>query len=326
MIAVVAILANVISVLTTWAHEKVTWPMRAARTVRLTLEQVRTGKRSVRDLAKTVAGTGGAIAVLVVLMFPIYWIFTASLSEGAGLMSTEGVFADPSTYNLDAYRWVLFESSFTDALLNSLIVVFVTVSVSMSVVIPGAYALSRHEFRGRKKILYGYVLFTQVGAGLSIATLIALYVLFVNFGLSNNLLVLGLFYAAGAIPFNTWLLKTFMDNIPVSYEEAAVIDGAGRWEVIREVILPLSKPGIAVVLVFTFLAGWNEFIVARTLLSPENYTLSVELYALATAGQYDTPWTQFSAFAILFAMPVALIYFFAQSYVESGLSFGGMEG
>ncbi len=110
------------------------------------------------------------------------------------------------------------------------------------------------------------------------------------------------------------------------YEEAAIVDGAGRWDVIREEILPLSKPGIAVVLVFTFLAGWNEFIVARTLLRPENYTLSVELYSLATAGRYETPWTEFSAFALLFALPVAIIYFFAQSYVESDLSFGGMDG
>ncbi|ELY91002.1 sugar ABC transporter permease [Natrialba taiwanensis] len=326
MNAIIAILSSVISIVASWTRKKATWPLRVIHTVRLTVQQVRAGNRSVLDLAKTALGTGSALAVLAVLMFPLYWIFAASLSAGTGLMSTDGLFADPTTYNLDAYRWVLFESPFVDALRNSLVVVFVTVSVSMSVVIPGAYALSRHEFRGRKKILYGYVLFTQVGAGLSIATLIALYVLFNSVGLSNNLLVLGLFYAAGAVPFNTWLLKTFMDNIPVSYEEAAVIDGAGRWQVIREVILPLSKPGIAVVLVFTFLAGWNEFIVARTLLRPENYTLSVELYALATAGQYDTPWTQFSAFAMLFAMPVALIYFFAQSYVESGLSFGGMEG
>ncbi|WP_226006813.1 sugar ABC transporter permease [Natrinema salinisoli] len=289
-------------------------------------DRLRNRLRNPWDTAKTVAGTGGAIGILLVLMFPVYWVLSASLSQGSGLMSTEGIFADPSTYNLEAYRWVLFESAFRDALVNSLVVVTVTVLVSMSVVIPGAYALSRRKFIGREKILYGYVLFTQVGAGLSIATLIALYALFVNLGLSNNLLVLGLFYAAGAIPFNTWLLKTFMDNIPVSYEEAAIVDGAGRWDVIREVILPLSKPGIAVVLVFTFLAGWNEFIIAQTLLRPNNYTLAVELFSLAQSGRFETPWTQFSAFAILFASPVAIIYFFAQNYVESGLSFGGMEG
>ncbi|SFC43475.1 carbohydrate ABC transporter membrane protein 2, CUT1 family [Halobiforma haloterrestris] len=302
-------------------------------TVRKTIEQVQTGRRSLSDVGKTIAGSTGATLLVLLLMFPVYWIVTASFSQGAGLMSSEGLFADPSTYNLDAYRWVLFESNFVfedgevgkpGALFNSLIVVFVTVSVSLSVIIPGAYALSRRKFAGREKVLYGYVLFTQVGAGLSIATLVALYALFVNLGLSNNLLVLGLFYAAGAIPFNTWLLKTFMDNIPVSYEEAAIVDGASQWQVIREVILPLAKPGIAVVLIFTFLAGWNEFIIAQTLLQPENYTLSVELYALV--DDYETPWTEFAAFAILFALPVAIIYFAAQNYVESGLSFGGMEG
>ncbi|SDR20291.1 sugar ABC transporter permease [Natronobacterium texcoconense] len=299
-----------------------------------TIEQVRTGRRSVLDVGKTVAGSAGATLLVVLLMFPVYWIVSASFSQGTALLSSEGLFADPSTYNLDAYRWVLFESNFIwqngefgepGALFNSLIVVFVTVSVSLSVIIPGAYALSRRNFEGREKVLYGYVLFTQVGAGLSIATLVALYALFVNLGLSNNLFVLGLFYAAGAIPFNTWLLKTFMDNIPVSYEEAAIVDGASQWQVIREVILPLSKPGIAVILIFTFLAGWNEFIIAQTLLQPENYTLSVELYALAT-DEYETPWTEFAAFAILFALPIAIIYFAAQNYVESGLSFGGMEG
>ncbi|APW98113.1 maltose ABC transporter permease [Halobiforma lacisalsi AJ5] len=302
-------------------------------TVRKTIEQVQTGRRTLGDVGKTIAGSTGATVLVLLLMFPVYWIITASFSQGAGLMSSEGLFADPSTYNLDAYRWVLFESNFVfedgevgkpGALFNSLIVVFVTVSVSLSVIIPGAYALSRRKFAGREKVLYGYVLFTQVGAGLSIATLVALYALFVNLGLSNNLLVLGLFYAAGAIPFNTWLLKTFMDNIPVSYEEAAIVDGASQWQVIREVILPLAKPGIAVVLIFTFLAGWNEFIIAQTLLQPENYTLSVELYALV--DDYETPWTEFAAFAILFALPVAIIYFAAQNYVESGLSFGGMEG
>ncbi len=287
---------------------------------------VRDGRRSPEDLAKTMLTTGVAISMLLVLMFPVYWVLTASLSGGTTLLTSDGVFASPSTYNLEAYRTVLGGDRFWSAFQNSVIVVFVTVSVTLTFAVPGAYALSRRQFIGRNKVLYGYVLFTQIGAGLSIAVLVALYALFVELGVNNNLLVLGLFYAGGAIPFNTWLLKLFMDNIPVSYEEAAIVDGASQWQVIREIILPLVKPGLAVVVVFAFLAGWNEFIVAQTLLSPGNETLSIELYGLATGGRHTTPWTEFAAFAILFALPVAIIYFFAQSYVESGLSFGGMEG
>ncbi|WP_137288648.1 sugar ABC transporter permease [Natronorubrum halophilum] len=291
-----------------------------------TIDDLKNGRRTPEDVAKSMLMTGFAVSVLLVLMFPVYWVITASLSGGSTLITSNGVFADPSGYNLEAYRTVLSGDRFWSAFQNSLVVVFVTVSVTITFAVPGAYALSRRRFLGRSKVLYGYVLFTQIGSGLSVAVLVALYALFVQFGVDNNLLVLGLFYAAGAIPFNTWLLKLFMDNIPVSYEEAAIVDGASQWQVMREIILPLAKPGLAVVVVFAFLAGWNEFIVAQTLLAPGNETLSIELYGLATGGRHSTPWTEFAAFAILFALPVAAIYFFAQSYVESGLSFGGMEG
>lgn len=259
-------------------------------------------------------------------MFPVYWIVTVALSEGTTLSSPGSLFGDPASYTLESFVWVLENEDFRRGLLNSLIVVTVTVTVTLLFSIPGAYALSRREFLGRRKLLYGYILFTQMGAGLSIAVLIALYALFSNVGLTNNLLVLGLFYGAGAIPFNTWLLKTFMDNIPVSYEEAALVDGASQWQVIREVILPLSKPGIAAVLVFAWTAGWNEFIVAQTLIhDPDLYPLSVELYGIVD-DRRGTSWPQFAAFALMFALPVAIIYFVAQKQVESGLSFGGMEG
>ena len=326
--------------------------------VQRTVYDLRTGKRGAWDVSKSVLMTMISFAMLLVLLFPLYWITAASLAEGTRLFNTEGIFPDPATYNLDAYRWVIFESDFffedgdwgypmlivgtsglvpfsiewvgtetgPGALFNSLYIVSVTVTAGFIMIVPAAYAFSRKAFIARKRILYGYVLFTQIGAGLSIATLVALYSLFSTYGLTNNLFILGLFYAATAIPFNTWLLKTYMDNIPVSYEEAAMVDGASFLQTMREIIIPLTKPGLAVILIFVWLAGWNEFIIAQTLLSPENYPLSVELFNLATEGRFTTPWTRFAAFANLFALPVAIIYFAAQRSVESGLSFGGMEG
>ncbi|EMA69710.1 binding-protein-dependent transporters inner membrane component [Halorubrum aidingense JCM 13560] len=336
-----------------------TAPQRFVVTIQRAIYDVRTGKRTPWDVAKSVLMTALGLSMVLVLLFPLFWIFTASLAEGTRLFNTSGIFPEPSAYNLEAYRWVLFESDFffvegdwgypqlviggggglvplsfrwagtetgPGALFNSLYLVSVTIVAGFGMIVPAAYAFSRRSFIGRKRILYGYVLFTQIGAGLSIATLVALYSLFSTYGLTNNLFVLGLFYAAGTIPFNTWLLKTYMDNIPVSYEEAAMVDGASFLETIREIIIPLTKPGLAVVLIFVWLAGWNEFIIAQTLLSPENYPLSVELYNLATEGRFSTPWTRFAAFANLFALPVAIVYFAAQRSVEDGLSFGGMEG
>jgi len=336
-------LASVLALIRAKVVGFATAPKRFVATVRRAVYDLRTGKRTPWDVGKSVLMTAFGLAMVLILLFPLLWIFAASLAEGTRLFNTGGIFPDPMSYNLDAYRWVLFESNFffvdgdwgypqlvigggsglvplgfrwagtetgPGAVFNSLYLVSVTIAAGFGMIVPAAYAFSRRRFVGRKRILYGYVLFTQIGAGLSIATLVALYSLFSSYGLTNNLFVLGLFYAAGAIPFNTWLLKTYMDNIPVSYEEAAMVDGASFLQTIREVIIPLTKPGLAVVLIFVWLAGWNEFIIAQTLLSPENYPLSVELYNLATEGRFSTPWTRFAA----------------QRSVEDGLSFGGMEG
>ncbi len=320
-------------------------PIRAGREVVGTVRALRDGRASYRDVGLTAGATLGAIAILLVILFPLYYMINVALAAGTGAASLyqEGFFASPSEYNLGAFEWLWYDSgfffrpnyqeaptvgmweAFTGSFLaNSLQLVIPTVVFAFVLIVPAAYAFSRREFYGRKPTLYGYVLLTQVGGGISIAALIAIYVVFNQLGILNSFLAVAALYAAGAIPFNTWLLKTFMDNIPESYEEAAIMDGASRWRVMWEIILPLSKPGLAVVLIFVFLAGWNEFILAQVLLSADKHPLSVGLYRLI--DEFSTPWGQFSAYALVYALPVALIYFFSQRYVESGLSFGGMEG
>lgn len=332
------------------------------RNARYSIALYREGRIGLRQLVSPLVGTLGALVLVTALLFPVYWIAMASLQgTGASLYAADGLELIPSEPTLEAYAWVIgdviipgyrisialfgyvvtittpeiviFEaadygvenpSDFPRYAWNSMVVATVTVLVGMSVIIPASYALSRREFIMRKKILYGYILFTQVGGGLGIAMLIALFAIFAEIGATNSRVALGIYYAAMAVPFNTWLLKTFMDSIPPSYEEAAAVDGAPPWRIVWEVILPLSKPGLAAVFIFVFLAGWMEFIVAQTLLRPENYTLPVGLFALI--DEYTVPWAQFSAFALTFAAPIVFIYLFVQRYIERGLSFGGMEG
>lgn len=215
-------------------------------------------------------------------------------------------------------------STFYRYLRNSVYVSVWTLTIGMSLVVPAAYAMSRRDFIGRKKLLYLYVLLTQVGGGLGIAVLIALFAIFTQLGLTNNKLALAIYYAATAVPFNTWLLKTYMDGIPTSYEEAAIVDGAPSWRVVYEIIIPLSKAGLATVMIFIFLAGWMEYIVAQTLLDRANYTLPVRLVEMQ--ADYSISWNRIAAFALTFALPVMLVYLFAQRYIEAGLSFGGTEG
>ncbi|NGM71124.1 ABC transporter permease subunit [Natronolimnobius sp. AArcel1] len=322
------------------------WPIRVGQQTRRTLGGLKDGEIGITDIAPPVVGTLFAILVLLIILFPVYWMIAAAFAAGTGAASLyeEGFFASPTEWSLEAFEWVIYESAFVfdsypqgeaglldylyafsgSYLANSLQIVIPTVIFSMVLIVPAAYAFSRHDFAGRTPLLYGYVLLTQVGSGITVAALIAIYVVFNWLGFTNSHLAIAALYAAGALPFNTWLLKTFMDSIPRSYEEAAIMDGAPRRTIFREIILPLSKPGLAAVLIFVFLSGWNEFILAQILLGADKYPLSVGLYLLLE--EYGTPWGQFAAFSMLYALPVVLIYFFAQRYVESGLSFGGMDG
>lgn len=346
------------------AYGLATTPVDSYREFRYTVAGVRNGDISPVRPLKTAGLTLGAAVVVLALLFPIYWILISALSgSGGSIHSVDGLRLFPDDPSLQPFVWVVgdlivpgyriaFGVPLSDATLvfttpqmtfldasaygvdnpsnfkhffwNSLTVAIPTVIIAMCLIVPGAYALSRRKFIGRRKILFGYVLLTQVGGGLGIALLIGLYTVFVQFGISNNKLALSVYYAATAVPFNTWLLKTYMDGIPVSYEEAAVVDGAPAWRVVVEVILPLSKAGLATVFIFTFLTGWTEFVVAQTLLGTDNYTLPVGLFSLV--DEYSVPWARFSAFALTFASPIMLVYLFAQRYIEGGLSFGGMEG
>ncbi|RBI62230.1 maltose ABC transporter permease [halophilic archaeon] len=339
-------------------------PVGTVRDATYTVEQVRRGELSPIEPLKTVGATLGALVMVLLLLFPVYWILMAALAgAGGSLLSSDGLQLFPETPTLKPFLWVLGDlgipaytiavnlpltdlalvvetpevvfldvsqygvenpSSFKKFFWNSVSVAVPTVLISMSLVVPAAYALSRREFILRRKVLFLYVLMTQVGGGLGVALLIGLYTVYVQFGINDSKLALSVYYAATAVPFNTWLLKTYMDGIPVSYEEAAVVDGAPPWRVVTEVILPLSTAGLATVFVFTFLAGWTEFVVAQTLLGTENYTLPVGLFSLVS--EYSIPWARFSAFALTFATPIMLVYLFAQRYIEGGLSFSGMEG
>ncbi|QIO21757.1 sugar ABC transporter permease [Haloarcula sp. JP-L23] len=358
------LLANIGRKLSEDAKNVAMTPVNTLRNWKYTVEAVQRGEVPASEVVKVAVSTILATVMVLALLFPIYWILMAALSgSGASLYTSESFRLVPAKPTLKPFIWVIGDlivpgyaislsvpltdlavvfntpeitildaanygidrpSSFKTFLWNSVTVAIPTVLIAMSLIIPAAYALSRQEFLLRRKVLFLYVLMTQVGGGLGVALLIGMYAIYVQFGINDSKLALAVYYAATAVPFNTWLLKTYMDGIPVSYEEAAVVDGAPPWRVVTEVILPMSAAGLATVFIFIFLTGWTEFVVAQTLLGTENYTLPVGLYSLV--GEYSIPWARFSAFALTFATPIMLVYLFAQRYIEGGLSFSGMEG
>jgi len=225
--------------------------------------------------------------------------------------------------NVNIYK---IGGKFPNYMKNSLILAGLNVLFTIIFVVPAAYAFSRVSFAGRGHILYFYLIFTQVGGGLGIAGLVALYGILLKFGLTNNLVALSLVYAAGGVPFNTWLLKTYIDTIPTEFDEAALVDGASYWQVIWKVIFPMALPGIATVAIFAFIGGWTELILANLLITNEGLRpLAVKLYAdLAIIRELS--WTYFTAEAILFAIPVAVIFFIGQRWMRGGLTLGGLKG
>lgn len=277
--------------------------------------------------ARRVVSKGGitlaATLLVVAVIFPVVWMVTSSLRPYALLFSPT-LEIIPRNPTLDAFWWVLTESNFFLWMKNSLILAGLTVALTLLFVIPGAYAFSRFMFRRKESLLYGYFIVMQFVGGFGIAGLIALYVILARLELLNSLFVLSIIYAAGAIPFNTWLLKTHLDGIPKDFDEAALMDGDSFAGAIRHVIIPIAKPGIAVVALFAFMGAWGEFILANILLEPENYTLAVGLWGMVRL--YETPWNQFAALAILYAVPWIIFFVMAQRYLRAGLAMGGIKG
>ena len=207
-------------------------------------------------------------------------------------------------------------------LFNSLIVSLLTAAVGVVLSCTAGYAMSRFTFPGRDAGM-SFFLVTQMFPGVVMA--IPLYILMDEMGLLNSITGLALAYASTAVPFCTWNLKGYFDTIPKDLEEAARMDGASQWVIFTQIVLPLSKPAIAVTALFSFMTAWNEFILAQTFISEEMaYTLPVLLNSFV--GDYNTEWGKFAAGAIIASVPVMLLFFMLQRYLVEGLTAGAVKG
>jgi arabinogalactan oligomer / maltooligosaccharide transport system permease protein len=279
-----------------------------------------------------------ALLVLFTVIFPIVWIFSVSLSP-LNLSKPLDLQIIPDGATFESYRQVLEKPTsnnitFVELTINSLMVAIGTSVISVLIGVFAAYAFSRLRFRGREPLMLVILGVLMLPA---VATLAPLFVLLnsVNldlpilgeFNLRRSLIGLGLAVVSGLLPFAIWNLKGYLDTIPRDLEEAAAVDGASIHQTFLRVILPLSVPALAVTGFLGFIAGWTEFYFTSTFLSGdvENHTLALALYSMT--GQFSqTPWAQFSAFAILFAIPPAIVYFFAQRWITSGLAIGAVKG
>jgi arabinogalactan oligomer/maltooligosaccharide transport system permease protein len=262
------------------------------------------------------------VPITLLTLYPVLWVLKMALTPSDAFELSASPFPDLAVVSLSNFEVLLSSGLFWRQLLNSLIVSAVTTIVGICLSCTAAYSFSRFEFPGRKAGMVG-LLVTQMFPGVLIA--IPLYVLLDWTGLLNSLTGLVLCYATTAIPFCVWMLKGYFDTIPKDLEEAAILDGASRWTIFTKIVLPLSRPAIAVTALFSFMTAWNEFILAATFMNRASaYTLPVALQAYV--GDRSTEWGLFAAGAVLVSLPVMALFFVLQKQLVEGLTAGAVKG
>src|SRR5690625_469659 len=260
--------------------------------------------------------------MIIIIIYPILWIIGSSFNPGNSL-SGSSMF--PKNATLKHYR-ELFDLQNSDYLrwyANTLKVCVITMLFSVILISLTAYSFSRYRFIGRKNGLMTFLILQMIP---NFAALIAIFVLALLTNLLDTHLALILVYTGGAIPMNTYLMKGYLDTIPRELDESARMDGAGHIRVFWQIIIPLAKPIIAVVALFTFIAPFTDFILARILLrSEEKYTLAVGLYQMI-AKQFGNEFTLFAAGSVLIAIPISILFLALQKYFVTGLTAGGIKG
>jgi ABC-type glycerol-3-phosphate transport system permease component len=254
------------------------------------------------------------------MLFPLYWAVVSSFTPESRLFAAPALV--PRALVLEHYRALFGTRDFWTPIRNSVIVAGATTALSVALGAVCAYAIARLRFRG-KPLLLAFVLAVSMFPQIAIVS--PLYVVLRAARLLNSYPGLVLPYLTFAMPLAIWLLVGFFRQLPVDLEEAALMDGASRLRTLREVILPLAWPGLATTAILTFLYSWNEFLFALSFtLWPERYTVPVAITLFR--GQYQVPWGEILAAAVVATAPVAAIVLFAQRRIVSGLTAGAVKG
>ncbi|MCX5395796.1 carbohydrate ABC transporter permease [Streptomyces sp. NBC_00102] len=272
------------------------------------------------------------IALALAIAVPVAWVLLASLKKKSEFFG--------SPWSLpEGLRLQNYVDAFTDAHLGQYFMtsVFVTVLglvLVLAVSVPAAYVIARYEFKGK-----GFVELLLLG-GLFINVnyiVVPIFLMLVDWDKAlvdvfpggfflDNPSVLSLVYAATSIPFTIYLLTAYFRSIPVAYEEAASIDGASRFRIMTRIMLPMARPAITTVILFNFLAYWNDFIISLTLLPGEGKTVQVGLLNLFTAQKAAADYGRLYAGLVIVIVPVLIVYAFIQKRLIEGMASGGVKG
>jgi multiple sugar transport system permease protein len=260
-------------------------------------------------------------AIVVFCLFPFYWLINISLKTGADLSESDLVPPHPSLNN---YKSIFQNDDFVHALGNSAIVSLTTTVLALVVGSFCAYALARLRFKGKFFIL-GAVLSITTFPAIAIAA--PLFKLWTDIGIFNTLYGLIIPYLCFALPLAIYILVSFFSEIPKDLEEAALVDGATRFQAFTKVVIPLAAPGLATAGILTFIFAWNEFLLAVTLTStPKARTVPAAIAFFTGSTQYEQPLGTISAASVIISVPLILLVLFFQKRIVAGLTAGAVKG
>lgn len=259
--------------------------------------------------------------LLIVAIFPYATMLSTALKQKDEVFAVDQSWLPRGLY-LDNFTRLLFERNFGQAVLNSLTISLGATLLSLAVAIPAAYALTRLSVPG-KPYFRNYLLITQMIS--PIVLIIGLFRMFAYFGMINSQTSVIIAHSAFYMAFAVWMLQSYFATIPRELEEAAWLDGAGRFTGFVRVFLPLCLPGVVVTALFTFVSSWNEYAMSLTFLRDASQQTAPVQIAFLTGTLYQIEWELIMAATLIASLPVAIIFAFIQKYLIGGLALGGVK-
>lgn len=273
------------------------------------------------DFIKKILFYSAVLLIVAISIFPFYYAIVTSFTTGTDLFE---VHYFPETFHITNYIEVFRSGHFARSIFNSLLIATVTVAFALFLAVTASYALARVRFRGRELLLMtilGVSMFPQI------AVLAGLFELIRFLGIYNTPFAMILSYTIFTLPFTVWVLTTFMRDLPLEIEEAAIIDGATPWIIISKIFMPLLWPALVTTGLLAFIGAWNEFLFALTFTASETQrTVPVAIALLSGASEFETPWGLIMAASVIVTVPLIVLVLIFQRKIVAGLTAGGVKG
>ena len=273
------------------------------------------------------------ITLAISIIIPVGWVFMASIKQASEFYGSPWVM--PETVYIQNFIDAFVDANMGQYFMNSVIVTAIAMAILLVVALPAAYVLARFDFRG-----VGFIkTFIRAGLFVNISFIVVpIFLMLLGWDSAvrdlmggsffvNNRFMLALIYAATALPFTIFLLSSYFETLPSDFEEAAYIDGAGYFKTMVTVMIPMAKPSIITIILFQFLAFWNEYILALTLLPNNQYkTLPVGLINLMAAERAAANYGRLYAGMVIVMLPTLILYILVQKRLTQGMTAGGVKG